>query len=91
MPAMHPLVIHTLLHNYNICPHTMETIAPIRCHPSWHPQFTVYIAENKEAAISNIKTCVDDTQIFTDGSGYNGNAGGAAVLPKTGQVLSYKL
>ena len=33
----------------------------------------------------------DDTQIYSDQSGYKGSIGGAAVLLKTSQALQYKL
>ena len=59
--------------------------------PSWRPQFTACIADSKEEAISIIRTCVDNTQIFCDRYGYKGNIG-AAVFDSTSQwSLQFKL
>ena len=38
-----------------------------------------------------MRTRLDDVQIFSDGSGYKGNIGVAAVTPQDGQALWYRL
>ena len=64
---------------------------PIRRHPCWCPQFKAHIVEDKEKAISSTRTQVDDTQIYSGGSGFKGTVGAAAVIPETGQKLQFRL
>jgi ribonuclease HI len=69
----------------------IETISHARHHPSWRPQFTANIADSKPAAASRVRARMDDIQIYTDGSGYKGNIGAAAIIPETGAALRCKL
>ena len=90
-PRSHPSAIHNLLWHYKICPDNIETIDSTRHHPSWHAQFTAHIVDSKLAAASTLRTRLDDIQILSDGSGYKGNIGAAAVTPQDGQALQYRL
>lgn len=60
--------------------HNMEIIDPAKTDPGWESPMSSRIAESKEVAISDlVNKYNDDFIIYTDGSGYEGGTGGAAV------------
>jgi ribonuclease HI len=73
----------------------METIDPTR--QTQLPADTIYkthTAKTKKNPISEQRNLKDEIQVFTDGSGYNGGIGAAAILVREGQeprTLRYHL
>jgi ribonuclease HI len=49
------------------------------------------IADSKMNAASKVRTRIDDVHIYMDGSGYKGYIGAAAIIPRTGEALRFKL
>jgi ribonuclease HI len=84
--------MHGLLHDFQVTPRLIETVDPSKADGRWKPGFQTRVAESRQAAI---KMDDDDTaplQIYTDGSGLNGQIGAAAVLFKRGlKVRSLRL
>lgn len=58
----------------------METIDPRKKHYSWKPPFKITIPKTAEEAEEAEEADESDIRIYTDGSGYKGHAGAAAVL-----------
>jgi len=90
----HRSSLHNLLHTFRIFPSNMETINP-SCRTSTRSCiYKTRIAKDKNEAIREHKELRDAIQIFSDGSGYNGGIGAAAVLLREGQeprTLRYHL
>jgi ribonuclease HI len=91
IPRRHRSPIHTLILHFSINSQTVERIKPYSQHPGWQPTFSTHISESKEEAASYIRTRIDDTKIFSDGSGYKGKIGAAAVTLSTQDSLQYHL
>ena len=90
----HKSPLHHLALTFPIHPKDTEEIrAP--CHPpKWNPDIEVIIDGNKEEAVKRANEAREEIQIFTDGSGYNGGIGAAAVLRRPGRndkILRYHL
>lgn len=62
----------------------METITPVPCPPTYRTAFSTAIASSKEESIKDEEKDDSDIRIYTDGSGFEGNAGAAAVLYRKG-------
>ena len=62
----------------------IETVTPIRRLPAYTLPYTTIIAKSREESKTFHKNIDDDIQIFTDGSGYKGGVGAAAVLYRKG-------
>jgi hypothetical protein len=75
----HRSPIHKLMHIYDIHPEEIETIQPVQRAPWLTNQITTCI-EPREQAIAYDAAHRDSLRIYTDGSGYEGGAGAAAVL-----------
>jgi ribonuclease HI len=79
IPRAHQTTIHRMKLAF---PHTrkMEIIDPSLSDPSWIPPMRTHIAESKDIAVEDISTkYANYTVIYSDGSGYKGGVGSAAV------------
>lgn len=86
----HRSSLHNLLHSFRIFPADVETIdrtKKISHDPANDNVYTTHTARSKKEAVKEQKELKDDIQIFTDGSGYKGGIGAAAVLTRTGKEL----
>jgi len=90
-PCSHPSPIHNLFCHFQIKPSEIEEINPIHWHPGWQPEFTSHIAADKNSAAQLICTCIDDLQLFSDGSGFESNIGAAAITTTPWNNLQYLL
>lgn len=80
----HLTPIQKLIERYKIKPHLYETITPEPRPPTYKSKFTTTIADTKEDSIKAEKNDNSDIKIYTDGSGYEGKVGAAAVLYRKG-------
>ena len=81
----HKSPLHFLVKAFGTHPKSTEAILPLRHSPKWSPNVTTFIAGEKEEAIQDAKEADEEVQIFTDGSGYQGGIGAAAVLRRRGK------
>ena len=73
--------LHYLAQTAKFNPNEMEKIPPMRQRPSTTPAFTTNIASTKEASIEVDKALfLRGRMVYTDGSGFKGAIGAAAVL-----------
>jgi len=95
MPARtHLTPLQKLIECFKIRPGRIETIMPDPRPPTYRRSFSTTIAETKETSITEEGKDKVDIRIYTDGSGYKGNVGTAAVLYRKGveepeQILRY--
>jgi len=90
----HKSPLHFLVKAFGTHPKVTEEILPLRHSPKWEPSVSTLIADSKEDAIWDARRAEEDIQIFTDGSGYQGGIGAAAILRRRGKperVLRYHL
>ena len=90
----HKSPLHFLVKAFGIHPKLTEEILPLRHSPKWEPRVSTLIADSKEDAVRDAGRAEEDVQIFTDGSGYQGGIGAAAVLRRRGKperALRYHL
>jgi ribonuclease HI/endonuclease/exonuclease/phosphatase family metal-dependent hydrolase len=81
----HQSPIHRLLGAYrNIKPGRIETIAAVGRSPKWKPWFETTIDDTQEEAVERAANDRSEVRVFTDGSGYEGGIGAAAVLIRAG-------
>ena len=83
--SRHKSPLHHLVKTFGIHPKLTEEILPLRHSPKWTPNVTTLIADSKEDAIRDAEQATEEIQIFTDGSGYHGGIGAAAVLRRRGK------
>jgi len=82
----HRSPIHRLLAAYKkVRPGAIETIPGVARGPKWKPSFETRIESSKEAAIERAENDRAEVRIYTDGSGYGGGIGAAAVLLRAGK------
>lgn len=83
----HRSPLHHLFHAFEITPKKTEKINHYRRSPveTTHPRFKTYIAKTKEEAIEDEESCRDRHKFYTDGSGYKGAIGAAAVMTELEQ------
>ncbi|KAF5392001.1 hypothetical protein D9757_003364 [Collybiopsis confluens] len=92
--SKHISPLHNLLHMYGLKPRQMEKRQPVRFEANWDPELIVDVCESKEEALRTLEEDNSEVQVFTDGSGYKGHVGAAAVLFRGGRergVLRYRL
>ena len=84
----HHSPLHELMHRFKLKPQHMEKLAASRQGPKWEPDLAIRIAGSKEVA--KVKDLADKTMIkvYTDGSGFEGSIGAAAVLYRNGALKS---
>ncbi|KIJ90820.1 hypothetical protein K443DRAFT_40860, partial [Laccaria amethystina LaAM-08-1] len=80
----HLTPLQKLIERYKIKPSRLETIMPDPRPPTYKKTFTVTIAKSKEESIKDEKEDDADIRVYTDGSGYEGSVGAAAVLYRKG-------
>ncbi|KAF5372349.1 hypothetical protein D9615_009262 [Tricholomella constricta] len=78
----HRSPLHNLAKLYHIKPDDMETIDPVRQLPTYQRPFQTHIADTREASLEDDRNNEAQIRIYTDGSGYKGHAGAAAILIK---------
>ena len=81
----HKSPLHFLVKAFSTHPKSTEEILPLRHSPKWTPNVTTLIADKKEA-IRDAERADEETQIFTDSSGYQGGISAAAVLRCRGKL-----
>ncbi|KAL1739249.1 hypothetical protein HDZ31DRAFT_49687, partial [Schizophyllum fasciatum] len=81
----HRTNIHELLEMYSLRPDVVETVFPAKCPPAYSPAHTTTIAEDDKASKRMDDADHSTYRVYTDGSGFNGSAGAAAVIYKRGQ------
>lgn len=90
----HRSALHHLTHLFNINPDDLETITPTRRPPHSQTPFTTEIAKTRDESKQHSAEDKADIRIFTDGSGYEGMAGAAAILyrqRRRPKILRYHL
>ncbi|KIJ94843.1 hypothetical protein K443DRAFT_109731, partial [Laccaria amethystina LaAM-08-1] len=80
----HLTPLQKLLECFKIKPRHYETIMPDPRPPNYKRRFTTTIAESKEESIKDEGKDDANIRIYTDGSGYEGNVGAAAVMYRKG-------
>jgi hypothetical protein len=78
--------LHEMMHTFKLKSDLMEKISAVRQGPKWKPNMTLRIAESKEQAKEEEGADESRMKVFTDGSGYEGQVGAAAVLYRDGVV-----
>jgi ribonuclease HI len=91
----HQTAFHSLMHLAGIDPDLLETIEPTRRPPNFTPTHNTRIDPDKDTARAHDNT-IHNTgiRIYSDGSGFRGGIGAAAVLFDNGRkvtTLRYKL
>lgn len=92
---LHQSLLHNLIHSFRIYPEKVETIDQTKKLPPLNSSsYHTKIPKSKDEAIKEQRQLKEDTQIFTDGSGFNGGIGASAVLMRNGKeprILRYYL
>jgi hypothetical protein len=93
----HRTPLHRLLRlDPEAYPGTLETIEPPTRPPAYTPPLTTEIARDRQASIEEEANSEPEIKVFTDGSGYEGKIGAAAVMYRKGRknparILRYHL
>lgn len=82
----HLTPLQHLLDRTNYDPLKMETITPVIRPPTKKYHYTMYIANNREASMEDERHDTLELSIYTDGSGYKGKIGAAAVMYRKGTI-----
>ena len=77
-----------MMHTFKLKPELMEKIAAVRQDPKWEPNLALQITDNKEEAKEEDREDRARVKVYTDGSGFEGQVGAAAVLYRDGMVKS---
>ena len=84
----HHSPLHELMHRFKLKPHLLEKIAASRQGPKWEPDVAIRIAGSKELAKAEDLADETSIKVYTDGSGFEGKIGAAAVLYRNGVLKS---
>jgi ribonuclease HI len=84
----HRSPLHELMNFYQLKPETIEKRTTLRHDPRWQPGYTTTINTNLVSAIRKAKFGEELYRVFTDGSGYKGGIGAAAILYKGEQEVT---
>ena len=78
----HPSPLHHPINFMYLNPKDIETISPVRQSPGYNPAFKSVIPLSKEAALplTNLTNSTIPVWVYSDGSGYEGGIGAAALL-----------
>ena len=79
---LHPSPLHHLINFTGLNPKDIESISPVRQSPGYNPVFKSVVPLSKEAALplANLTNSTVPVQVYSDGSGYEGGIGAAALL-----------
>ena len=80
----HLAPLQKLIERFKIKPRRLETIRPTTIPPTYKRLFTTTIADSKDESIKEEAKDDSDIRIYTDGSGFGGRVGAAAVLYRKG-------
>ena len=80
----HHSPLHELMYKFKLKLDRMEKIAAARQGPKWEPDVAIRVAESKETAKEEDRLDTTPIKVYTDGSGYEGKIGAAAVLYRNG-------
>ena len=83
----HPSPLHGLLHNFQINPNKVKTIDFSSVDHDWTPGFRTLCAGTRQDGIDMDAVDTAPIQIYTDGSGNDGQVGAAAVLYREGHRI----
>jgi len=86
-PKAHHSPIDELIRVFEMDPRSFETIKPVKTLPFYCPPFSIDIAGSREESMENEQKDKTRIKIFSDGSGYEGNTGAAAVLLRNGRII----
>ena len=75
-----PSPLHNIMAMLQVHPDEIEKIQPVRKHPHWKSAIETVIPENKDQAETRELNNEADIRVYSDGSGYEGGVGAAAVL-----------
>ena len=84
-PRTHKAPIDELLRIYELNPIRYETIRPAMTTPDYTPPFSTKIACSRNESMKHEQNDQARIKVFSDGSGYQGKIGAAAVLYRRGQ------
>ena len=78
----HPSPLYHLINFASLNPNDIKTISPVRQSPGYNPTFKSVIPPSNEAALPlvNLTNSTVPVQVYSDGSGYEGGIGVAALL-----------
>lgn len=80
----HLTPLQKLIERFKIKPQHLETISPTTIPPTYKRIFTTTIADSKDESIKEEAKDDSDIRIYTDGSGFGGSVGAAALLYRKG-------
>ena len=85
----HKSILHYLFYTTRLHPDNVETIQPIQWCQTYQPAFNTIISADKEAALTlaNSTNHSLPIRIYSDGSGYKGGIGAAAMLYQGNRVI----
>jgi len=84
----HKSPLHRIAEMYQFNPDDFETITPATISPKWTSKAWIQTIDDPTAAAQDAESeRLDDVCIYSDGSGQNGNIGGAAILRRKGHTV----
>lgn len=85
----HRSPLHYLFHITQLNPRLVETISPIRRHPTYKPSLTTKISSTKDTALELAQKTHESIQykVYSDGSSYEGGVGASAILYKNDRIV----
>jgi hypothetical protein len=84
----HHTPLHEMMYAFKLKLELMEKIAAVHQGPKWEPNLALRIADSKEQAKDEDGEDRAWVKVYTDGSGFEGQVGAAAVLYKDGIIKS---
>lgn len=82
----HRTSLHRLTRQYRIKPAEIESLIPDRRSPTSSNSYQTHIATSKPQAIQDHNANTDSIQVYSDGSGHQGQIGAAAILFRAGRT-----
>lgn len=86
--------LHDLMHAYQLKPKRIEKKKAVRFAAEWDPYLEIRIFEDEDEARKALQEDDADVKVFSDGSGYKGGVGAAAVMyeeEEETQTLRFRL